>query len=108
MPAGAPEDALRPGGDGDRVPVRGQGSIAQRQPGHPARRRPGRRRDRGPADPAGPGGRPAARTEPLLVEEYVPGPELSIDGLLTDGGLAVTAIFDKPAPRTAPPSRKPC
>jgi biotin carboxylase len=34
--------------------------------------------------------------EPILVEEYVPGWELSIDGLLTDGSLAVTAIFDKP------------
>ena len=34
--------------------------------------------------------------EPLLVEEYLPGPELSIDGLLTGGDLAVTAIFDKP------------
>jgi biotin carboxylase len=39
-------------------------------------------------------GRPA--DEPLLVEAYVPGWELSIDGLLTDGDLAVTAIFDKP------------
>jgi biotin carboxylase len=39
-------------------------------------------------------GRPAA--EPLLVEEYVPGPELSIDGLLSGGGLVVTAVFDKP------------
>jgi biotin carboxylase len=36
------------------------------------------------------------RQEPLLVEEYLPGPELSIDGLLTSGDLAVTAIFDKP------------
>ena len=36
------------------------------------------------------------RQEPLLVEEYLPGPELSIDGLLTGGDLAVTAIFDKP------------
>jgi hypothetical protein len=38
------------------------------------------------------------RTEdqPILLEEYVPGWELSIDGLLTDGMLAVTAIFDKP------------
>jgi biotin carboxylase len=38
------------------------------------------------------------RTEdrPILLEEYVPGWELSIDGLLTDGALAVTAIFDKP------------
>jgi biotin carboxylase len=34
--------------------------------------------------------------EPLLVEEYVPGWELSIDGLLTDGDLQVTAVFDKP------------
>jgi ATP-grasp domain/L-amino acid ligase C-terminal domain 2 len=39
-------------------------------------------------------GRPA--DEPLLVEEYVPGPELSIDGLLSDGDLMVTAVFDKP------------
>jgi biotin carboxylase len=34
--------------------------------------------------------------EPILVEEYVPGRELSIDGLLTDGALTVTATFDKP------------
>jgi biotin carboxylase len=34
--------------------------------------------------------------EPILIEEYVPGRELSIDGLLTGGLLAVTAIFDKP------------
>jgi biotin carboxylase len=40
--------------------------------------------------------------EPLLVEEYLPGPELSIDGLLEGGGLAVTAIFDKPATPDGP------
>jgi biotin carboxylase len=34
--------------------------------------------------------------EPILLEEYVPGWELSIDGLLADGSFAVTAIFDKP------------
>jgi biotin carboxylase len=34
--------------------------------------------------------------EPLIVEEYVPGWEVSIDGLLNDGALAVTAVFDKP------------
>jgi biotin carboxylase len=34
--------------------------------------------------------------EPLLVEQYVPGPELSVDGLLSNGTLAVTAVFDKP------------
>jgi biotin carboxylase len=39
-------------------------------------------------------GRPGP--EPLLVEEYVPGPELSIDGLLGAGALTVTAVFDKP------------
>ena len=40
----------------------------------------------------------AGRTgpEPLVVEEYVAGPELSIDGLLTAGALTVTAVFDKP------------
>jgi len=37
-----------------------------------------------------------AKDEPILIEEYVPGWELSIDGLLTNGSLAVTAIFDKP------------
>ena len=39
-------------------------------------------------------GRPA--DEPLLVEAYVPGWELSVDGLLSDGELTVTAVFDKP------------
>jgi biotin carboxylase len=39
-------------------------------------------------------GRPAH--EPLIVEEYLPGPEVSIDGLLIDDSLAVTAVFDKP------------
>lgn len=38
-------------------------------------------------------GRPG---EPIVIEEFVPGWELSIDGLLTEGVLAVTAIFDKP------------
>jgi hypothetical protein len=36
-------------------------------------------------------------TEPLLIEEYLPGPEISIDGLVTGDGLTVTAVFDKPA-----------
>jgi biotin carboxylase len=34
--------------------------------------------------------------EPLLVEEYVPGWEVSIDGLLTDGAFEDIAVFDKP------------
>lgn len=37
-----------------------------------------------------------ADREPILIEEFVPGWELSIDGLLSDGVLAVAAIFDKP------------
>jgi len=58
--------------------------------------------------------RPAG--EPLLVEAYVPGPELSIDGLLSDGALSVTAVFDKPGTPEGPtfeetmlvtPSRQP-
>ena len=44
--------------------------------------------------------RPAS--EPLLIEEYLPGPELSIDGLLTGSGLTVTAIFDKPGTPDGP------
>jgi biotin carboxylase len=40
--------------------------------------------------------------EPLLIEEYLPGPEISIDGLLTGGRLTVTAVFDKPATPDGP------
>jgi biotin carboxylase len=40
--------------------------------------------------------------EPLLAEEYLPGPELSIDGLLTDGRLTPLAVFDKPATPDGP------
>jgi biotin carboxylase len=45
-------------------------------------------------------GRP--RDEPLLIEEYVPGWELSIDGLLDRGDLTVTAVFDKPGTPEGP------
>ena len=45
-------------------------------------------------------GRPVE--EPLLVEEYLPGPEISIDGLVTGDGLTVTAVFDKPATPDGP------
>jgi biotin carboxylase len=40
--------------------------------------------------------------EPLLIEEYLRGPELSIDGLLAGGDLTVTAIFDKPCTPDGP------
>ncbi len=45
-------------------------------------------------------GRPG--NEPLLVEEYVSGWELSIDGLLDGGDLTVTAVFDKPGTPEGP------
>lgn len=40
--------------------------------------------------------------EPILVEEYVPGWEISIDGLLADGSLTTTAVFDKPDTPSGP------
>ncbi len=44
--------------------------------------------------------RPAG--EPLLIEAYVAGPELSVDGLLSGGALSVTAVFDKPGTPDGP------
>jgi biotin carboxylase len=41
-------------------------------------------------------------TGPLLAEGYLPGPELSVDGLLSDGTLTPLAIFDKPATPEGP------
>lgn len=53
---------------------------------------------------------------PLIVEEYVPGVEVALEGLLRDGALEVLAVFDKPDPLVGPyfeetiyvtPSRQP-
>jgi hypothetical protein len=38
----------------------------------------------------------------LLVEGYIPGREVAVEGLLTDGQLRVLAIFDKPDPLEGP------
>jgi len=38
----------------------------------------------------------------LLVESFVPGPEVAVEGLLQDGRLDVLAIFDKPDPLDGP------
>jgi biotin carboxylase len=38
----------------------------------------------------------------LLIEEYVPGDEVAVEGLLRDGTLEVLAIFDKPDPLVGP------
>ncbi len=53
------------------------------------------------ADPgvAARGGDAAKR---ILVEEFVPGPEVAVEGLLTGGALEVLAVFDKPDPLDGP------
>jgi len=40
--------------------------------------------------------------EPLLVERFVPGREVALEGLLRDGSLDVLAVFDKPDPLDGP------
>jgi biotin carboxylase len=39
---------------------------------------------------------------PVIVEEYVPGREVALEGLLRDGELEVLAVFDKPDPLEGP------
>jgi biotin carboxylase len=55
-------------------------------------------------------------SEPLLVERFVPGAEVAVEGLLGGGTLEVLAVFDKPDPLDGPffeetiyvtPSRQP-
>jgi len=38
----------------------------------------------------------------LLVERFIPGIEVALDGVLTDGDLRVLAVFDKPDPLDGP------
>ncbi|HXH66857.1 MAG TPA: ATP-grasp domain-containing protein [Candidatus Limnocylindrales bacterium] len=38
----------------------------------------------------------------MIVEEYLPGREVAVEGLLNDGELRVLAIFDKPDPLEGP------
>ena len=38
----------------------------------------------------------------ILVEEFIPGNEVAVEGLLTDGTLRVLAIYDKPDPLDGP------
>ena len=44
----------------------------------------------------------AADTPHILVEEYLPGEEVAVDGLMDKGELHVLALFDKPDPLTGP------
>lgn len=43
-----------------------------------------------------------SRDEPLLVEQFVAGTEVAVEGLLRHGALSVLAIFDKPDPLDGP------
>jgi len=38
----------------------------------------------------------------ILIEDYIPGEEVAVEGLLTDGELHVLTIFDKPDPLVGP------
>lgn len=40
--------------------------------------------------------------EPILVESFVPGQEIAVEGLLVGGRLSVLAVFDKPDPLDGP------
>lgn len=40
--------------------------------------------------------------EAILIEDFVPGFEVALEGLLTEGALAVLALFDKPDPLDGP------
>jgi biotin carboxylase len=43
-----------------------------------------------------------AAAEKILVEEFVHGPEVALEGILDDGKLRVLALFDKPDPLDGP------
>ncbi|HVO30639.1 MAG TPA: ATP-grasp domain-containing protein [bacterium] len=47
-------------------------------------------------------GRGGALAESVLVESFVPGAEVALEGLLTSGELEVLALFDKPDPLDGP------
>jgi len=43
-----------------------------------------------------------ANLDQIIIEGYIPGREVAVDGLLTDGDLRILAIFDKPNPLEGP------
>jgi biotin carboxylase len=49
-----------------------------------------------------PGRGPRADLQHVLVEGFIPGVEVALEGLLLDGQLTVLAIFDKPDPLDGP------
>ncbi len=46
--------------------------------------------------------REAEERESVLVEEFIPGFEVAVEGLLTEGRLEILTIFDKPDPLNGP------
>jgi biotin carboxylase len=44
----------------------------------------------------------APHLDQIIVEGYLPGKEVAVEGLLTDGDLRILAIFDKPDPLEGP------
>lgn len=44
----------------------------------------------------------AITDQQIIVESFIPGCEVALEGLLTDGGLRALAIFDKPDPLDGP------
>ncbi len=44
----------------------------------------------------------APASEPLLVEQYVPGEEVAVEAIVREGRLEVLAVFDKPDPLEGP------
>jgi biotin carboxylase len=44
----------------------------------------------------------AAERRGILVEEYIPGSEVALEGLITDGSMRTLALFDKPDPMEGP------
>ncbi len=47
-----------------------------------------------------------AAARQILVEDFVPGKEVALEGLLRDGQLSVLALFDKPDPLDGPVGRR--
>ncbi|MBA2371226.1 MAG: ATP-grasp domain-containing protein, partial [Chloroflexi bacterium] len=45
---------------------------------------------------------PDGEPQRILVEDFIPGREVALEGLLRGGGLEVLAIFDKPDPLDGP------
>jgi biotin carboxylase len=46
--------------------------------------------------------RDIAGAEKILIEEFIPGPEVAVEGIVWQGELEVLAIFDKPDPLEGP------